>query len=73
MGMLRYGIRNMLRNPLRILIVVFLTALPFFSVLMMASLQNGINAQITTMKKVLPTGFRLNRSDPLEPQTLRED
>lgn len=49
----------MFRNPFRTLIVMILTALPFFSVLMMVSLQNGIETQITKMKKSYASTIRI--------------
>ena len=51
MGMFLYGLKNIYRNKLRTFIVVFLICLPFFSVLMMVAMEQGIDAQIERVKK----------------------
>ncbi|MHC4684770.1 MAG: ABC transporter permease [Planctomycetota bacterium] len=51
MGMLLYGFKNIYRNKLRTFIVFFLISLPFFSVLMMVAMKEGIDFQITKVKK----------------------
>ena len=51
MGMLLYGLKNIYRNKLRTFMVVSLVSLPFFSVLMMVAMEEGIDAQITKVKE----------------------
>lgn len=51
MGMLLYGLKNIYRNKLRTFMVVSLISLPFFSVLMMVAMEDGIDAQITKVKE----------------------
>ncbi len=51
MGMLLYGLKNIYRNKLRTFIVITLISLPFFSVLMMVAMEEGIDAQIAKVKK----------------------
>ena len=51
MGMLIYGLKNIYRNKLRTFIVITLISLPFFSVLMMVAMEEGIDAQIAKVKK----------------------
>ncbi len=51
MGMLLYGLKNIYRNKLRSFIVITLISLPFFSVLMMVAMEEGIDVQIAKVKK----------------------
>ena len=51
MGMLLYGLKNIYRNKLRTFIVTTLISLPFFSVLMMVAMEEGIDAQIAKVKR----------------------
>lgn len=51
MGMFLYGLKNIYRNKLPTFIVITLLSLPFFSVLMMVAMEEGINAQVAKVKK----------------------
>lgn len=51
MGMLLYGLKNIYHNKLRTFIVITLISLPFFSVLMMVAMEEGIDVQIAKVKK----------------------
>ena len=51
MGLFWYGLKNIYRHKLRTFIVGSLICLPFFGVLMMVSMAQGIDAQIEKVKK----------------------
>lgn len=51
MGMFIYGLKNIYRNMMRSLLIIFLISLPFFSVLMMVAMEESIDVQIARVKK----------------------
>ena len=51
MGMFLYGLKNIYRNKIRTFIIVFLISLPFFSVLMMVAMGEGIDFQTARVKE----------------------
>ena len=55
MGLVVYGLKNIWRSRVRTLMVVVLIALPFFALLMMSSVEDAIDSQITRIKENVGT------------------
>lgn len=59
MGMIRFGLRNLRRNKLRLTLVAILIGIPFFLLLVMQSIGEGIEGQTTTLKQDVNTVLQL--------------
>lgn len=55
MGMIRYGLKNVGRYKVRTLTVVVLIALPFFVLLMMSSVEEAMNNQVSRIQENVGT------------------
>lgn len=55
MGMILYGLKNVMRYKMRTLTVIVLIALPFFVLLMMTSVEDAINNQIRRIQENVGT------------------
>ncbi len=59
MGMILLGLRNLFRNKLRLAIVVILIAVPFFLLLVMKAIGDGIQSQTEVLKRDVNTLLQL--------------
>ena len=59
MGMLRFGLQNVLRSRVRLLLVTLLIAFPFFLLLVMQSIGTAIERQTEILKRSVDTSLQL--------------
>lgn len=59
MGMILLGLRNLLRNKLRLVLVALLIGVPFFLLLVTQAISDGIESQTATLKRDVNTVLQL--------------
>src|SRR3970040_1443027 len=59
MGMILLGLRNLFRSKLRLAVVVILIAIPFFLLLIMKAIGDGIHSQTEVLKRDVNTSLQL--------------
>ena len=59
MGMARFGLRNLFRSRLRLAVVALLIALPFFLLLVMQAIGDGVQRQTELLKRTVDNTLQL--------------